>query len=169
MDFLKKIIHILSNISYLLIGIYAIVCIPVLFGYHPVVVLSGSMEPTYKVGSVLYYKEVLEKDLKKGDVISFSLEKNQLVSHRIVSIEEGLIETKGDANSVSDVHKISYKNVRGKVEKVSIPYVGYYIKMVNDHLLIVVIAAVVILVSEFLLSNVGIFDINNSDREEEII
>ena len=90
-----------------------------------------------------------------------------MVSHRIVNIDNGLIETKGDANTVSDVNKIRYENVRGKVGKLSIPYVGYYIKMVNDNLTLVVIAAVIILVSEFLISNAEAFDINKKNGRSE--
>ena len=138
-----------------------------IFGKHPVVVLSGSMEPTYKVGSVIYYKKVSEKELKDGDVITFNANNNKMVSHRIDNIDNGLIETKGDANNVSDVNKIRYENVRGKVGKLSIPYVGYYIKMVNDNLTLVVIAAVIILVSEFLISNVEAFDINKKNGRSE--
>jgi len=167
MGVIKKIVHLLAIISYALIIIYAIVCIPMIFGHHPVVVLSGSMEPTYKVGSVIYYKKVSEKELKKGDVITFNANNNKMVSHRIVSIDNGLIETKGDANNVSDVNKIRYGNVRGKVGKISIPYVGYYIKLVNDNLTLVVIAAVIILVSEFLISNTEAFDINKKNGRSE--
>ena len=163
---IKKIIHVLSVIAYILITIYAIVCIPMIFGYHPVVVLSGSMEPTYKVGSVIYYKKALLEELKEKDVITFEAKNGVLVSHRIVDIDNELIETKGDANNVSDVNKVRYENVKGKVAKTSLPYVGYYIKMVNDNLIVVVITAVIILVSEFLLSNLETFDINCKRRDK---
>ena len=39
----------------LLLGI-AIMYIPKIFGIQPMIVLSGSMEPTYHVGSLLYKK-----------------------------------------------------------------------------------------------------------------
>ena len=145
----------------------AIVCIPMIFGHHPVVVLSGSMKPTYKVGSVIYYKKVSQKELKVGDVITFNANNNKMVSHRIANIDNGFIETKGDANKVSDVNKIRYENVRGKVGKLSIPYVGYYIKTVNDNLTLVVIVTIIILVSEFLISNTEAFDINNKNGRSE--
>ncbi len=164
---IRKLIHILAVISYVLIIVYAIVCIPMIFGHHPVVVLSGSMKPTYKVGSVIYYKKVSQKELKVGDVITFNANNNKMVSHRIANIDNGFIETKGDANKVSDVNKIRYENVRGKVGKLSIPYVGYYIKTVNDNLTLVVIVTIIILVSEFLISNTEAFDINNKNGRSE--
>lgn len=164
---IRKLIHILAVISYVLIIVYAIVCIPMIFGHHPVVVLSGSMKPTYKVGSVIYYKKVSQKELKVGDVITFNANNNKMVSHRIANIDNGFIETKGDANKVSDVNKIRYENVRGKVGKLSIRYVGYYIKTVNDNLTLVVIVTIIILVSEFLISNTEAFDINNKNGRSE--
>lgn len=164
---IRKSIHILAVISYVLIIVYAIVCIPMIFGHHPVVVLSGSMKPTYKVGSVIYYKKVSQKELKVGDVITFNANNNKMVSHRIANIDNGFIETKGDANKVSDVNKIRYENVRGKVGKLSIPYVGYYIKTVNDNLTLVVIVTIIILVFEFLISNTEAFDINNKNGRSE--
>ena len=125
------------------------------------------MEPKYKVGSIIYYKKVPPQELKKGDVISYVIN-NKMVSHRIVSIENGLIETKGDANTASDVNKIRFDNVKGKVANISIPYAGYYIRFVNENLIPVVIVTVIILVSEFLLSNTEAFDINkNKERGEK--
>ena len=165
MDIIRKIVHILANIIYILITIYLVVCIPMIFGHTPVVVLSGSMEPTYKVGSVIYYKKISEKELKVEDVITFNVN-DKTISHRIVSIDNGLIETKGDANNTSDVHKIRYKNIKGKVGNISIPYIGYYIKIVNDNLTLVVIVTVIILVSEFLFSNTEDLNINNRRSKE---
>ena len=133
MGILKKIIHVLSIITYALIIVYAIVCIPMIFGYHPVVVLSGSMEPTYKIGSIIYYKSVSLEDLKEEDVITYVVKSGEFVSHRIVSIDGELIETKGDANAVSDANKVHYENVKGKVAETSLPYIGNYIKIVNEN------------------------------------
>ena len=167
MGIIKKIVHILSIITYVLIAIYAVVCIPMVLGYNPIVVLSGSMEPTYKTGSVIYYKKTSLEDLKENDVITFVSRKGELVSHRIVGIDNDQFETKGDANEVKDVSKVSYENIKGKVARFSIPYVGYYIRNVNDNLKIIVLTLVIILVSEFLLSNIETFDINKKNGRSE--
>lgn len=163
--FIKRFFHITAIIIYFLIGVYTIVCIPMLARYHPLVVLSGSMEPTYKIGSILYYKEDLGKNLKEGDVITYVMKNGDYVSHRIVSIEDDLITTKGDANNVVDAVKTPKENVKGKVAKISLPLVGYYIQGVNNHLPLAIITSVIILVSEFLLSNIEIFGINK-DKEK---
>lgn len=165
MGVVKKVVHILSIISYILVLVYAAVCIPLIFGYHPVVVLSGSMEPNYKVGSVIYYKKAAEEELKVGDVITFTMN-DKYISHRIASIENGEFETKGDANNVSDVNKVRYEDIKGKVADKSIPYVGYYVRFINENLIIAVVLIVIILVSEFLFSNAEALDINKKKRKE---
>lgn len=166
MGIIRKIIRVLSTIVDIAILVYALVCLPAAFKYNPIVVLSGSMEPNYKTGSVIYYKQVSEEELKVGDVITFQVN-GTLISHRIVSIENGLIETKGDANNVPDAMKIQMQNVIGKVANISIPYLGYYIKFINDNLSLSVIATVLILVSEFLSSNVKTFGINRKNGRSE--
>ena len=167
MAILKKIIHILSTISYILILVYGIVCIPILFKYHPLVVLSGSMEPTYPVGSIIYYKEVPQSELKAGDAVTFLTKDNQYVSHRIVSINGDEVSTKGDANNTVDANTVKLSDIKGKIQRVYIPYLGYYVRFVNENLIIVVTSIVLILVSEFLFSNTGTFDINKKKGRSE--
>ncbi len=156
---LKILIKTLANLSYILIAIYAIVEIPIIFGYKPLIVLSGSMEPSYKVGSLLYYHKATKEDIEIDDVITFKLENDKYVTHRVIAIENEKYKTKGDANSNEDPWLIDYSDVKGKVIKTTIPYIGYYINFVNTHLYLIWVI-VLILVSEFLLSNVEIFDIN---------
>ena len=153
MNILKKIIHLLSSICYILIIIYALVCIPYVFGYKPLVVLTGSMEPTFKTGSIIYYKHVNQNELKEGDIITFKMG-DYIVSHRINKIDNGLYETKGDANNTVDANKITYNDIVGKDLNINIPYLGYYVKFFKDNMYILVIIAI-ILVTEFILGNIN--------------
>lgn len=162
MGIVKKIIHILSIICYLFIIVYGLVCVPIIFKYKPLVVLTGSMEPTFKTGSVIYYKTVSEDELKVGDIITFKYDES-LISHRIYSIDNSLYETKGDANNAPDATRISYSNIVGKDANVYIPYVGYYVKFINENMYLLIIVGI-ILVSEFILSNVKI---KSKHKEEE--
>jgi len=161
MNILKKIIHLLSSICYVLIIIYALVCIPFIFGYKPLVVLTGSMEPSFQVGSIIYYKHVNQNELKEGDIITFSMG-NYVVSHRINKIENGLYETKGDANNAVDARRITYSDILGKDLNINIPYLGFYVKFIKDNMYILVIFAI-ILILDFILSN-----INKKEIKEEI-
>ena len=148
---LKKCIHILTLISYVLIFIYAVLCLPYLMKYRPLVVLTGSMEPTYKVGSILYYHKVPEENLKVDDVITFAYEDGTIITHRINAVINNEYQTKGDANNTPDVKKITYDQILGKVGKFSIPYLGYYVSFINTHIYLILIVAIILL-SEFLLS-----------------
>lgn len=165
MGIIRKIIHFLAIICYILVLAYGIVCIPMIFGYKPLVVLTGSMEPTIKTGSVLYYKKVPESELKVGDPITFKIN-GQYVSHRINSIKDGQYQTKGDANQSPDPVRITYSSIEGKDSNITIPYIGYYIKFINEHLYLVAIV-IIILLSEFLLGNTRTLDINKNIVEEE--
>ena len=44
-----------------------------LVGLNPYVVLSGSMEPAYQTGSLIYVKKVDPFTLQAGDVITFMM------------------------------------------------------------------------------------------------
>ena len=168
MNIVKKIIHVLASICYIFIGIYVIVCIPMLIKWKPVVVLTGSMEPTYSVGSVIYYKQVPKEEIKQGDAITFILKDNTFVTHRVNKIENDMYETKGDANESPDPEKVKYENIKGKVQKLYIPYVGYYINFIGHNMYLIPIV-VIILALEFILSNIKTNDVNKKkeDKNEE--
>lgn len=147
----KKIVHLLSILCYIGIGIYAIACIPNFFGYKPLIVMTGSMEPVYKVGSIIYYKEVNIDEIKVDDVITFK-NNDSLITHRVIRIEDNKFITKGDANETEDFTKVRYEDIKGKVIKKSIPYLGYYVRFINEHMYLVYFVVFILLV-EFILSN----------------
>ena len=103
-----------------------------LVGLTPYVVLSGSMEPNYHTGSLIYDKKVDPFTMKEGDVITFMVSEDTLATHRIVGVvpdedEPGTIRfrTKGDANDSEDGTLVHYKNVVG-TPVFTIPYLGYF-------------------------------------------
>lgn len=85
-------------------------------------VVTGSMEPVYKVGEVVISKEVDPSTIKKGDDVVYLGEKNdfkdKIVTHRVIKIEkkdnEYYFTTKGIANDYSDP-VISSDQIYGKV------------------------------------------------------
>ena len=165
MAILKRVFQILSYFCYALIGIYAIICSPMLFGCRPVVVLSGSMRPTYEVGTIIYYKKVDEGQLKAGDIITYKLN-STLVTHRIERIENGKYVTQGDANNVEDSNPVSYENIEGSVGGLAIPVIGFGVQFINEHMWVFAIL-VVILLAEFLLSNMKSDKISISKKGQE--
>ena len=98
-----------------------------LFGLQNYIVLSGSMVPTYPVGSLVYVQPVDPAELRVGDPITFRIDEETVVTHRIVGVEGSgsalQFETKGDANEQPDAGKASAADVVGKVV-FSVPLLG---------------------------------------------
>ena len=92
--------------------------VPNIFGYKILQVMSGSMSEEFETGDTILIKEVKsEGDLKIGDVITYRIDKNTLVTHRIVNItkigEKLNYTLKGDANNIEDSEKITFSNIEG--------------------------------------------------------
>ena len=128
------VLKIISNIIYLMVAItVSITLLPFVLGYKPVVVLSGSMEPQYPVGSIIYYKNTDFVHINVGDAITFKLGGGALATHRVIQkdSENQLFITKGDNNQSVDVQPVVAEAVVGKTGKIAIPYAGFvcsYIK-----------------------------------------
>ena len=128
----KKLWNIITSILVGCVVLLAVALVGVrLIGLNPYVVLSGSMEPTYHVGSLIYVKEVDYKELEVGDPITFMLNENTVATHRIIEVlvdeeDPEIIRyfTKGDANDSPDGSSVHYKNVIG-TPVFTIPYLGY--------------------------------------------
>lgn len=100
-----------------------------LFGLTPYTVLSGSMEPKYHVGALIYVRSVKPGELKVGDSVTFYLDGDTVATHRIVEVlsdEGGTLRyrTKGDANQEPDGDPVRENNVIGK-PVFTIPMLGY--------------------------------------------
>lgn len=122
---LKKTWSIVTGIAIAIILVLALLLVGVrLVGLKPYTVLSGSMEPTYHVGAIIYVKEVDPETLKVKDPVTFYLNGKTVATHRIIEIlPDGRFVTQGDANDTPDdpIHK---NQVIGK-PIFQIPYLGY--------------------------------------------
>lgn len=129
---LKKILNTITTIIVVIAVLLAIALVGVrLIGLQVYSVLSGSMEPAYPVGSLIYVKAVDCKELKVGDPITYRLDEDTVVTHRIIEV---LIDeedpdtiryfTQGDANDIPDATSVHYKNILG-TPVFAIPYMGY--------------------------------------------
>ena len=85
----RRIWSVITTIVVILIVFLAIALVGVrVFGLTPYTVLSGSMEPTYHVGSLIYVKEVEPSEVEVGDPITFVVNEDLLVAtHRVVEID----------------------------------------------------------------------------------
>lgn len=116
---MKRIINKIWNIVITIALIAMVVAVglifvPKFFGNEPLIVLSGSMEPTYPVGSVLYVSHIDKAEVKDGTPITFYLDDETLVTHRVVRInDDGTYVTKGDNNDIEDAGSVSFDRILG--------------------------------------------------------
>lgn len=142
MNIIKKFSNWLLNVILLVsILLCLLLYFPRLLGYNSYTILSGSMLPSYKIGSVVFSKSIDINDgsLKVGDVIIYS-KGDKKVSHRVYSIDwdNKSVITKGDNNNSCDSTPVSFSDIDGKVS-FNIPYIGYIsILMRNKSLLKVI-------------------------------
>ncbi len=128
--------------------------LPIPGNYKALTVLSGSMEPAIKMGSVVII--VPAKDYKIGDIITFgeiSAQKKP-TTHRIYDIKivdgESVYITKGDANNSPDGQDVMQGEIIGKV-LFSIPYLGYALNFIKEPAgfsMIIIFPAVLIILGE---------------------
>ena len=129
---LKKLLNTITTVIVALVVLLALMLVGMrLLGLEVFTVLSGSMEPEYPVGSLIYVKKMDCAQLRIGDVITFMVDEDTVVTHRIAEIipdenESNTLwfRTKGDANKQEDTNPVHYRNVIGKAV-FSIPYLGY--------------------------------------------
>ena len=90
-----------------------------LFGFKLYTVLTGSMEPEYNIGDLIIEKKIEQKDIKVGDVITYSLGNQNTVTHRVIKISqengETLYQTQGDNNNSPDAELVKYSQVQGYI------------------------------------------------------
>lgn len=96
------------------------------------VVLSGSMQPSIPIGSVVFVRS--NKSYEVGDVIAFQNKAEQTVTHRIVEKttegQEVFYQVKGDANNTPDPDLVSEKDVLGK-EIFMVPFIGRFVSFLR--------------------------------------
>ncbi len=100
--------------------------------YNFYVVKSESMEPAINMGDLIITGPVdgpLSRELAPGTVITYRYS-DELVTHRIKSIDGTAIITQGDAVEDPDPWTVSLSSVHG-VYMFKIPYVGYVTNFVQ--------------------------------------
>ncbi len=98
--------------------------VPKILGYEIFSIVSGSMEPTLPVGSVVYVEHCAVSEVRPGEIIAFR-DDDTVVTHRVIETrpQEGAFITKGDANESTDIQPTPYWELIGRV-KMCIPILG---------------------------------------------
>jgi signal peptidase len=117
----------------ILFGILALVLIGLGFvyfapGYDIYMVRSQSMEPTVNMGDLIITGPTGDQ-INEGDIVTFKLN-DDLVTHRVNTINETTIKTKGDNVDSVDPWTITSEDVQGKYI-FKIPYVGWFTKFIR--------------------------------------
>lgn len=122
MKIIKGIINVLTTLIIIIGGAFLTLYF---CGIVPYVVLSGSMEPTIQTGSLCFVnKKANFNSIKIKDIIAYKMKDGTLVTHRVVSISNKGIQTKGDRNKGVDNTLITKNNFVGK-DVFWIPKLGY--------------------------------------------
>jgi len=109
-----------------------------------VVVLSGSMEPAYYRGDILFLT-FYDDPIVPGDVVVFKLKEQEIpIVHRVIAVQEKeeneiYILTKGDNNSIDDRGLyargqlwLNKSDLMGRVRGY-LPYIGMVTIWLNDY------------------------------------
>lgn len=127
-----------------------------ILGLDVYVILSGSMEPEYPVGGIVYVGEPDFQKLGEQDVITFQLSEDVVATHRIIEVvpdesDPSIVRyrTKGDANDAEDGALVEQSQVIG-TPVFKLPYLGYLAMFIQTsrgkYLAIAVCAALLLIV-----------------------
>ncbi len=146
MRILNRIFKILSWVVIAVILFFVAIAAPIIMGFKPVVVLSGSMEPSYPVGCITYYHSCQFNEIGVGDAVTFQAG-DSLVTHRVVKvngISQNLV-TKGDNNPTEDPVPIESADVKGKTIKFKVPLAGYLVTYAKNLYFIATMVSILVI------------------------
>ncbi|MBQ9954111.1 MAG: signal peptidase I [Eggerthellaceae bacterium] len=135
MNTLKRIWRVVSTVLVAVAVLLAVALVGVrLVGFEVYTVLSGSMEPAYHTGSVIWVQECEPEEVEVGDPITFVMNEDLLVAtHRVIEIDEANqhFYTKGDANEAPDAAPVHFENLIGK-PVFTVPHLGYFVSYIQQ-------------------------------------
>jgi signal peptidase len=110
--------------------------VPAAFGLERYVITGSSMSGTYEVGSIVFAEVVPVADLGEGDVITYLPPADSgidhLVTHRIVSIEDGVFRTQGDAIDHPDPWTFTLTEATQARVRYDVPFIGHAFLAMQD-------------------------------------
>lgn len=144
--------------------------VPDVFGYKPMIVLSGSMESSIYKGDLVFVKIVDTDTLKNDDIIAFRNEVNTVTTHRIVEIikEDGVtyFRTKGDNNNAEDRDLVPAEDVEG-VYVSKIAGAGNVLMFFKEPIGLVVILLTILVIGLIWLYVLNVIDQKKYAKEDE--
>ena len=132
MRLFAKLWSLISTLLVLCIVVLAFLLVGVrLIGLTPYAVLSGSMEPTYHVGSLIYVKDIAPEEIEVGTPITFVVNEDLLLAtHRVVDIE--VFTTKMEAVLDENGEPMLDENGEPVTQEVPLEEPTYYFQTKGD-------------------------------------
>ncbi len=111
------------------IGLVCAVTLPVLLGFKPMTVLTGSMRPLIQPGDMVVDQPIPATEIRVGDIVTYrDPTGSRTITHRVrsISISDGQahVVTKGDANNTVEKWQIPITGEVGRVVY-TVPKIGY--------------------------------------------
>ncbi|MDQ0272490.1 signal peptidase [Cytobacillus purgationiresistens] len=120
---------------------------PAVFGFMPMSVLTGSMEPVINAGDLVVVKTVDIGSIQENDIVTYK-KGGTLVTHRVVDLVDQngqvLLQTKGDANNIEDQGLVSGTQIVGSLA-FNIPKGGYVSNFISSPIGIIIIGMILVL------------------------
>ncbi len=135
----KKILGIIGNVFIWIFVAFSVIVtitvltmqkddgVPSLFGKSFLSIKSGSMEPIYEIGDLVYTTKISDEEkgkLKEGDIITFKspidienspVKAGDLITHKVVENNTGAkeVKTQGENSAIQDSFTVSYSDIIG--------------------------------------------------------
>lgn len=123
----------LAMTSILIFSILWAVVAPLVFGWSPIAITSGSMQPHIDAGDLVFIEPSNGQNLQPGAVIVFQDTTAGRVTHRIVdTTPTGDYVTRGDANGRIDSTPVTPDQIIG-VGRMVLPSIGHPIVWAANH------------------------------------
>ena len=157
---------ILNIIIFIEIVLIIIFIGPNLFGIKTFVVTSGSMEPLYPVGSLIYVKKVEPEEIKINDTITFYMQDNKIIAtHQVYEIDknnkefrtQGIINRDDNGNIIDDSETVKFSSLIGK-PIACVKYLGYFNRLITSQpgIYFVFLGTVIIILINYILEKMGV-------------
>ena len=101
---------------------------PRMAGYEVYGMLSNSMEPAFRTGSMIYVKPAVPTEVAVGDAITYTFDSGDgdlMVTLRVVEKDDGVrrFTTRGDADEGADLTPVPYDRLVGQA-LYTVPHLG---------------------------------------------
>lgn len=118
----RKIVKI-AEITFLIIVVACVICNIItglagkshIFGFKPMIVMSGSMEPTINTYQLVLTVPISGEEVQVNDIVTYKATSGITVIHRVIDITEQGFVFKGDNNSKADDQVVTADQIGYKV------------------------------------------------------